>query len=92
MSHKIGQVYLATSKKTSYVNLNLKETVGYSEATAELIDGEVREILHTQYEKALTILKDKRSVLKKSAKLLLEKEKIEGEELKEIMDETSVAS
>ena len=92
MSHKIGQVYLATSKETSYVNLNLKETVGYSEATAELIDGEVREILHTQYEKALTILKDKRSVLKKSAKLLLEKEKIEGEELKEIMDETSVAS
>jgi cell division protease FtsH len=59
----------------------------YSEATAEMIDNEVREIIGKQYSKALDILREKRSVLDKGAQLLLDKEKIEGEELNALMDE-----
>ena len=58
----------------------------YSEATAELIDAEVREIINQQYSKTLQILKEKRHILEKGAQLLLEKEKIEGSVIKSLLD------
>ncbi|MBW2022991.1 MAG: cell division protein FtsH, partial [Deltaproteobacteria bacterium] len=58
----------------------------YSEATAELIDKEVQEIIRAQYEKALEILKEKKEVLVEGAELLLKKEKIEGEELRSLLE------
>jgi len=61
----------------------------YSEATAELIDNEIGTIISEQYSKALEILKGKKNILVKGARLLLDKEKIEGEELKTLMDEIS---
>jgi len=47
----------------------------YSEATAELIDHEIGDIISEQYEKALEILKGKKDILVKGAELLLDKEK-----------------
>ncbi len=61
----------------------------YSEATAEMIDNEVREIINEQYSRALAILRENKEVHKKGAKLLLEKEKIEGKELKALMEKVS---
>ena len=61
----------------------------YSEATAELIDNEVREIIGAQYSKALDIIRAKKDILEKGVKVLLEKEKIEGEELKALVGESS---
>jgi cell division protease FtsH len=89
MSTRVGQVYFSSEKKTRYLDLAMEKTGDYSEATAELIDKEVGEIIHEQYEKALKILKDKKEILTKASKLLLEKEKIDGEELKAIMGEAS---
>ncbi|TFG42921.1 MAG: hypothetical protein E4H48_03450, partial [Syntrophobacterales bacterium] len=57
----------------------------YSEATAERIDREISEIISSQYARALGILKDKRAALEKSVTVLLEKETIEGAELKTLM-------
>ncbi len=88
MSDKVGQVYFARGKKATYLDLGLEGAAEYSETTAELIDSEVKEILRKQYEKAITILKEKRPILERGAKLLLEREKIEGEELKALMKET----
>ena len=65
----------------------MEGAVAYSEATAELIDSEVRDIVNQQYARVLEILRQKREVLDKGAGLLLEKEKIEGTELKALMDE-----
>jgi cell division protease FtsH len=65
----------------------MEGAVDYSEATAELIDSEVRDIVNQQYARALEILQQKREVLDKGAELLLEKEKIEGTELQALMDE-----
>jgi len=87
MSDKVGQVYFAREKKSPYLDLGLEGPAEYSESTAELIDSEVKEILRKQYEKALTILKEKRPVLDRGAKLLLEREKIEGEDLKALIKE-----
>lgn len=87
MSEKVGKVYFSRRKKTPYSDLGPEGTVEYSDATAELIDREVREILQEQYKKSISILEEKKDILKKGAQLLLEKEKIEAEELKKLMNE-----
>ena len=89
MSSKVGQVYFARPKKTQFMEWGGMGEEEYSQSTAELIDGEVARIIGEQYEKALELLKGKRDVLDKAAKVLLEKEKIEGDELKTIMDENT---
>ena len=89
MSAKIGQVYFAREKRAQYLNIPMEGAVEYSEATAELIDGEVTEIINNQYSRAMEILREKREILDRGAELLLEKEKIEGEELKALMEVTS---
>lgn len=90
MSEKVGQVYFAKEKQPMFLNVPGMETRGdYSEATAQLIDQEVKEIINTQYDKAKGILKEKREALDKGAQLLLEKEKIEGQELKALMESVS---
>ena len=57
----------------------------YSEATAEMIDKEIKEIISVQYKRAVDILREKKDVMDKGAEVLLEKEKIDGEELKALM-------
>jgi cell division protease FtsH len=90
MSEKLGQVYFARERKPLFLDTGLQGSTEYSESTAELIDQEVRSIINEQYAKALEILKDKKGVLLKGAELLLEREKIDGEELKALMLEDSV--
>ena len=85
MSHTVGQVYFAREKKGQFLDTVIQGAKEYSEATAELIDSEVRNIIQKQYEKVVEILKEKRQVLEKGAALLLDKEKIDGNELKAIM-------
>jgi len=92
MSEKVGQVYFAREKRAPFLNLGLEGAVEYSEATAEVIDNEVREIISEQYSKALEILGEKKDILERGAKLLLEKEKIDGEELKALIEGSSEGS
>jgi cell division protease FtsH len=87
MSANLGQVYFAREKRAKFLNVMPEGTAEYSEATAELIDREVQEIIKIQFERAKEILFAKRAVLEKAVGVLLEKEVIQGEELKAIMDE-----
>jgi cell division protease FtsH len=89
MSSKVGQVYFAREKRAPFFQTGLEGAVEYSEATAEMIDNEVRAIISEQYSRALEILRENKEVHKKGARLLLKKEKIEGEELKALMDKVS---
>jgi cell division protease FtsH len=89
MSNKVGQVYFARKKTAQFLDMMSQGAAEYSEATAELIDDEVREIINTQYARALDILGGKKQFLKKAALILLEKEKIDGEELKALMAKDS---
>jgi cell division protease FtsH len=85
MSKNVGQVYFSREKKPLFLETGMPSGGEYSEATAEMIDREVRGIISEQYERAHEILKGKRDILDKGAVVLLEKEKIEGEELKALM-------
>jgi cell division protease FtsH len=86
MSNRVGQVYFANERRPQFVQMPAEGLVEYSEATAAVIDQEVKEIITDQYQRAKTILKERRDVLVKGAELLLEKEKIEGGELKALME------
>ena len=86
MSDRLGQVYFAREKRQQFLDIGVQETGDYSNATAETIDEEIKTIISMEYAKALEILKTKKDILQKGAELLLEKEKIEGTELKALMD------
>jgi len=86
MSKKVGQVYFSREKRPLFLEPAMLGGAEYSEATAEIIDKEIKEIVSEQYERALEILRGKRSVLDRGAAVLLEKEKIDGEYLRAIMD------
>ncbi|MGA1875713.1 MAG: cell division protein FtsH, partial [bacterium] len=85
MSSKLGQVFLAHEKRARLLGTSMPEYSDYSEATAQTIDYEVREIISQEHEKALNILREKKDTLTKGARLLLEKEKIDSEELKTLL-------
>jgi cell division protease FtsH len=86
MSEKLGQVYFAREPRSKFINVMPEGPEKYSEATAELIDREVRDIISTRYDAAIDILKKKRKILDEAAKILLDKEIIEGDELKKLND------
>ena len=57
----------------------------YSESTAELIDNEIKNIVETQYDRAVELLTSKRDVLEKLAQRLMEREVIFKDDLEEIL-------
>ncbi|MGA1840183.1 MAG: ATP-dependent zinc metalloprotease FtsH [bacterium] len=89
MSSKLGQVYLAHEKRSPFLNPGLGEHGDYSEATAQEIDDEIKEIISKEYEKALSILKEKKDILVRGAQLLLKKEKIDSDELRALLKSKS---
>jgi cell division protease FtsH len=83
----VGQVYYASNRRAQFLSPIPEGTGEYSEATAEMIDKEVNAIVSGQYGRVLDILRGKRNILEKSVAVLLEKETIEGGELRALMDE-----
>ncbi|WP_115125311.1 ATP-dependent zinc metalloprotease FtsH [Synechococcus sp. GEYO] len=65
-------------------NNNPRRTV--SDATAQAIDKEVRALVDTAHDQALTILRQNMALLETISQKILEKEVIEGDELKEMLD------
>ena len=57
----------------------------YSEKTAELIDAEIKGIIETQFERALTLLASKKDLLDKLAERLIEREVIFKDDLVELL-------
>jgi cell division protease FtsH len=57
----------------------------YSENTAMEIDEEVKQIVNGTYERVKAILEKEKDKLEKVAKILLEKEVIEGDELRKLI-------
>ncbi len=85
MSTTIGQVYFAREKRPLFLEAGMQGGGEYSEATSELIDKEIKDIIAVQYKRALDILGEKKEIMDKAAEVLLEKEKIDGEELKALL-------
>jgi cell division protease FtsH len=85
MSSGLGQVYLAHDRRTRFLDLGQQEPGDYSELTSQAIDSEIQQIISAQYKVALDILTQRKEVLVRGARLLLEKEKIDGDEIRSLM-------
>ncbi len=86
MSEKLGLVKYGNDNNEVFLGRDFSSTPNYSEKTAALIDDEIEAIVMTQYNKAIEILKNNMSKLHETAKVLFEKEKIDGNEFIAIMD------
>ena len=84
MSEKVGTISLGSSQEEVFLGRDFAQTKEYSEETASIIDEEVKSIIDFAYRKAQEILEANMDKLTAVANVLLEKEKIDGEEFDEI--------
>ncbi len=89
MSDKLGPVVFGKKEELIFLGKELAEERNYSEKLAELIDEEVIRLIKKAQKQAERILKRKRKTLDKIAKVLLEKETLEKEELAKIVKGSS---
>jgi cell division protease FtsH len=91
MSDAIGAINYAGDKRSRFLELGLPQERGvYAESTAQQIDAEVKRIMTDAHETARRILGDRRDSLESVTRLLLEKEVMEGEELRRLLGLPSV--
>ncbi|GIW80462.1 MAG: ATP-dependent zinc metalloprotease FtsH 2 [Gemmatales bacterium] len=83
---RLGRVYYRAQPHSSFLPVgNDSESTVHSEQTAREIDEAVREIIEEASEEVRTILQSRRSTLEAVARQLVEKEVIDGDELKELI-------
>ena len=87
MSDRIGTITLGSGQEEVFLGRDFAQAKEYSEETAGIIDEEVKRIIDTGYRMATEILKANVDKLHKVAGVLLEKEKIDGDEFEEIFAE-----
>ena len=80
MSERIGTVMLGSNQEEVFLGRDFAQGKEYSEETAGIIDEETKRIIDNAYNRAKQILTDNIDKLHQVAGVLLEKEKIEGEE------------
>jgi len=88
MSEKLGPLTFERERRPLFLDMMMPPgTKDYSEATAQEIDQEVSGLVEKAYHRAQEILGAKRETLEKVAKVLLDKEVLEGEELRQMLNE-----
>jgi cell division protease FtsH len=85
MSDKLGHVTLGRREGLVFLGRDIMEERNYSEETARLIDEEVKKIVDEAYTKAKTLLQQNQDKLKTLTSALLEKEVLDGEEVKRML-------
>ncbi|WP_287155731.1 ATP-dependent zinc metalloprotease FtsH [Candidatus Solincola tengchongensis] len=87
MSEKLGPVSLGLERGARLLlgEFSYGKEANYSEATAELIDREVKDIVTSNYERVKGLLASNRKALEGIAEILLEKETLEGDAFRELL-------
>ena len=86
MSEKIGTITLGSDQEEVFLGRDFAHESAYSEQTAALIDDEIKMIIDNAYKEAEKILSNNRDKLDQVAAILIEKEKITGEEFDHIFE------
>jgi len=86
MSESFGAISFDSHSRSQFLDVGLRPDRGsYAEETAKEIDAEVRRLVRQAHERARTLLEANRESLDRVARRLLEKEVVEGAELREIL-------
>ncbi len=84
MSGTIGTITFGSGQEEVFLGRDFAQTRNYSEETAAIIDEEVKKIIDKAYKRAQEILTEHMDKLQTVAGVLLEKEKIDGDEFEAI--------
>ncbi len=88
MSDRVGAVSYDGDSRSRFLDVPFPQERGvYAEETAELIDQEVKRIITDAHESARRILTEQRHILEVVTRRLLEKEVIDGDELRALIAE-----
>ena len=86
MSERIGHLTLGKREGPIFLGRDLVEHKDYSDDTAQLIDLEVKSIIDNAYQRTASILRKNLEKLKLLMQRLLEKEVLDSNEVREILD------
>jgi len=86
MSERLGPMTFERERRSLFLEIGGMPKSEFSEETAKIIDEEVKKIITETYTRVKEIIAKKRDKLDILAKLLLEKEVIEGDELRKIIN------
>jgi cell division protease FtsH len=90
MSESMGLVAFERNRQSIYLQApQFPNAQEYSEKTSREIDAEIKKIVDEAHTRARKILTKKKTILDKVAQILLEKEVIGGEELKQLVSEAA---
>ena len=83
MSEKLGTVNYDNSRRGRFLDVGMPSDRGlYSEETARIIDEEVKHIVANALNEARRVLRENRDILERVTRHLLDKEVMEGDELR----------
>ncbi|MBD2576431.1 ATP-dependent zinc metalloprotease FtsH4 [Oscillatoria sp. FACHB-1406] len=85
MSKVLGPLAYQKGQQNTFLGDGMNPRRMVSDDTAKAIDEEVKEIVETAHQKALSILNDNRELLESIAQKILEVEVIEGDTLQELL-------
>ena len=87
MSEALGPMYLGGDHEV-FLGRDFAQNRNYSEKVAAMVDQEMRRVLEQGHQRAESILRANMDKLHALAAALIEKEKVDGEEFKKIMQST----
>lgn len=82
MSEELGPIQFGGDNDEVFIGRDWGHARNYSENVATVIDQEIKRIVDASYKMAEKIIKDNMDILHKAVELLIEKEKITGEEFR----------
>jgi cell division protease FtsH len=92
MSDRLGLVTYESPRQPMFIPENYMAKKTYSETKATQIDEEIANMMEQAHERVRKILEARRLILDKLAHLLLEKEMVQGKELRQMLSESTPGS
>lgn len=87
MSEQVGTVSLGSTGVVDYLGTDVLESRNFSEATAAMVDSEIRRLIDQGHAEATRVLTEQRERLVSVSELLKEKETLSGEEVVKLLGE-----
>ena len=83
----LGPIQFGDDNNEVFIGRDLAHTRNYGEQVASQIDNEIKRLVESAYQDAINILTENMEILHNTAALLIESEKVTGEEFRKLFPE-----